>query len=48
MDDLWSVLGALAVLVVPLLLAWWWIGFELRLPRRSKRLPVGSNETRKH
>jgi hypothetical protein len=47
MDALWPVLGALAVLVVPLLLAWWWIGFELRQPRAAKRKPVRSDEQTK-
>jgi hypothetical protein len=40
MADLWAVLGALAAVVLPLLLAWWLVGRGLNT-RGSRRQPDG-------
>lgn len=35
MDDIWHAVGALLVLVVPLVVAWWLLGRGPRPPRRK-------------
>ena len=41
MVDVWGVLGALLVIVVPLVLAAWLLGRTDRSQRRSRRRPHG-------
>jgi hypothetical protein len=41
--DFWALLGAMAVFVVPILLAWWWIGPDSP-PVKRKRAGAAKNE----
>lgn len=47
-SDLWTVLMALAALLLPLLLAWWLVGRGLRRPTRDQGKPSDNGRDRRH